>query len=154
MKKTLVLLFLLVPFLAACSLPAELNLENLNQGTKIVNDLQGLETLEQGAKMMNDIKTALKETGANPGQATSSAEIKTCLKDGASVESTETVAGIDSGRPSCCAGFKEINPSPSSGDPNVCVMVAGTNNICAPCGNNNCEEKYGEHRCNCPEDCQ
>lgn len=154
MKKTLVLLFLLGPFLASCSLPAELNLEDLNQGAKIVDDLKSLEVLEQGGKMINNIKMTMEEAGVGNEQASSSAETKTCLKDGASVESMETAAGIDSGRPSCCAGFKEINPSPSSDDPNVCVMVAGTNNICAPCGNNNCEEKYGEHRCNCPEDCQ
>lgn len=25
---------------------------------------------------------------------------------------------------------------------------------CAPCGNNKCEEEYGENRCSCSEDCK
>ena len=55
----------------------------------------------------------------------------------------------------CCNELKSIFGSDVS--PIECKLLKEHGSgapICAPCGNDICEPKYGENKCSCPEDCK
>jgi hypothetical protein len=85
-----------------------------------------------------------------------------CAKQGEEVSPDQYQQGVR-----CCDGLKEITPERWL-FPCDCpgINICGSNGCsivppyetphfqCAPCGNGKCEFRYGENKCNCPEDCK
>lgn len=53
----------------------------------------------------------------------------------------------------CCPGLKGIGAYTITPE-GKCSPYWGGLLKCVPCGNNICEAKFGENKCNCPEDCK
>ncbi|MBU4069991.1 MAG: hypothetical protein KJ646_03330 [Nanoarchaeota archaeon] len=85
-------------------------------------------------------------------------------KNGACLEETDNIKtcilepgkAYYPGTEKCCGDLKSIFGSEledgrcwCTEEDNSCVGAP----ICAPCGNGECENEYGEDKCNCPEDC-
>jgi hypothetical protein len=88
-------------------------------------------------------------------ETTTTNEAQNCAKSGEQpgVFDLRTGKSIPDGK-SCCVGLKQIDQSPLPADKELCALSASNPGICAPCGNGECEPQYGEHRCNCGEDCR
>jgi len=68
------------------------------------------------------------------------------VKDLACVESGDSLEpGME-----CCSGLSPVSISSQVG--NLCSQQVGSWSICAPCGNNICDDEV-ENSCNCPSDC-
>jgi hypothetical protein len=114
--KKIILLFLFMPILSACSPNLEQNNLTTDISEKVTNETQA--------------------ECANIGEHPNNFDFTTGKK-------------IIGGK-QCCPGLKEIINSDCVDD--ICSFSSGGPGICAPCGNDVCEQEY-ENSLNCPEDC-